>query len=151
MDGAADDTGITNYWGLFTGKFGQPDLATFSDVVITYDTVFVTTYTVDDDGNTIDKYDSFKVVKSNQQSETSTTISKNSNRHFKVYPNPAETTITVSGLENIDKVGIYSLSGNLIKLIDNSNTINIADLNSGAYFIKVKTGEGIFIEQFIIK
>ena len=38
---------VENYWGLFSGKFGQTGEPTFSKVDVTPDTITVTTYTVD--------------------------------------------------------------------------------------------------------
>ncbi len=172
MDEVTDDTGITNYWGLFTGKFGQPDLATFSDVVVTYDTVYVTTYTVDDDGNTIDEYDSFKVIKAS--SDTTNSDSTNTDdgaddsddtddsgntsvagsqagNGISIYPNPVTSVLTVSGIESADKIGIFTLSGQRIKLVGNTNTVDVSDLENGVYFIKVKTDEGLYVDQFVVK
>ena len=53
---------VENYWGLFSGKFGQTGEPTFSDIKVTTDTIFVSTYTVNDAG-TPSLYDSFKVIK----------------------------------------------------------------------------------------
>ncbi len=184
MDEAESATGITNYWGLFTGKFGQPDLATFSDVVVTYDTVYVTTYTVDDDGNTIDVYDSFKVTKDSDRADSDSTntdtdtddgsddsgttddtdntddsdntdntsgVANQYGNEISIYPNPVKSVLTVSGIESADKIGIFTLSGQRSKLVSNTNTVDVSDLDNGIYFIKVKTDKGLYIDQFVIK
>ncbi len=228
MGEAESTTGITNYWGLFTGKFGQPDLATFSDVKVTYDTVFVTTYTVDDDGNAIDVYDSFKVTKNgnlstgyivsaeavgggsvtgtgtyaNGENVTLTAVPADgyvfdswsgdftstyaaisftidsdvrviptfteseeddnggvitevqevTKSEFSLYPNPSASTLTISGIEKIQKVGIYSLSGSLIKVLNSgSNIIDVSCLANGCYLVKIKSEDRLYIEQFIVQ
>ncbi|WP_305140364.1 T9SS type A sorting domain-containing protein [uncultured Muribaculum sp.] len=52
---------IENYWGLFSGKFGQTGEPTFSRVDVTPESFTVSTYTVDDNGNPT-LFDSFKVI-----------------------------------------------------------------------------------------
>jgi len=59
-----------------------------------------------------------------------------------VYPNPiTENTLTVKGLKNIEEFEIYDLHGKAIKsnlLLDRStNTIDVSDLQSGVYFIRI--------------
>jgi hypothetical protein len=158
MEAAQEETGITNYWGLFTGKFGQPDLPTFSDVVVTYDTVTVTTYTVDDDGEKIEEYDSFQVVKSTEaidqeddSENISTAINEQEQTDFTIWPNPASDVINIAGLDTIDRVSVYSLSGTLLESVRNTSSIDISDLTTGIYLVKVKSGNNLYVEQFCIK
>jgi flavodoxin len=54
--------GITNYFGLFTGRFGQDGLPTFSNVSVSTDTIKITTYSVNDAGETA-LFDEFMIVK----------------------------------------------------------------------------------------
>lgn len=63
MTALESTTEVTNYFGLFTGRFGQNGYPTFSDIHVTYDTISIVTYYVNDDGSTA-KFDSIKVVKS---------------------------------------------------------------------------------------
>ncbi len=63
MTALESTTEVTNYFGLFTGRFGQNGYPTFSDIHVTYDTITIRTYYVDDDGAT-SMFDSIKVVKS---------------------------------------------------------------------------------------
>lgn len=149
MDDAEDDTGITNYWGLFTGKFGQPDLGTFSDVVVTHDTVYVTTYAVD--GDNLEVYDAFKVTKDDDSSTSTKPEIGNNEQKFVVYPNPASSSITINGIDDIEYVAIYSLTGKLVKKVvgDNKN-INISSLQNGYYLIRIKSGNNLYVEQFIV-
>jgi hypothetical protein len=159
MVAAEDDTGIANYWGLFTGKFGQPDLPTFSDVVVTYDTVTITTYTVDDE--IIEEYDSFQVVKDSDDNDEAdeksdsnditTNIEEEELTEFSIWPNPVSHVLNIAGVETIDNVSVYSLTGKLLKTGGNTSTSDISDLPSGVYFVKVKSGSNLFIEQFLVK
>lgn len=62
MIAALADHGVENYWGLFSGKFGQTGEPTFSRVHVTDDNINIKTYTVDTKGNA-NLYDAFDIVK----------------------------------------------------------------------------------------
>lgn len=70
-----------------------------------------------------------------------------------LYPNPAETYIEISTTEPLTNYTIYSVSGRKI-IQDVSNThqsINIAGLSQGLYFIKISTEKGTVTKKFIKK
>jgi hypothetical protein len=62
---------------------------------------------------------------------------------FEVYPNPANSEVTINGLEdlNISSLEIVNMAGATVKSYDNVNTpsfnMNIAELENGMYFIKI--------------
>ena len=144
MIAAEGSTGITNYWGLFTGKFGQTGEPTFSDVTVTTDTIFVTTYTVDAAG-VATEYDSFKVVKSDDTSAANDAELVN----VQVYPNPSNTVVNVSGIE-VDKMALYNLDGQMVTMTS-ANQVNVSALEKGIYMLKVLSGDKMFVEQVIVK
>ena len=66
--------------------------------------------------------------------------------NFKIYPNPATSTITID-LSSVDNssVDVYDIDGRKIltqKLSNSSNTINIDNLSSGMYLFKVTSDQG---------
>lgn len=62
-----------------------------------------------------------------------------------LYPNPVTSSLKISMLAKIEKVEIYSLSGNLVKSIEaNFETIDMSYLSNGSYVLKVFTEQGIF-------
>jgi len=63
MDSAETTLGITNYFELFTGRFGQTGRPTFSYVRVSTDTITISTYEVFDNA-TASLFDEIKVVKS---------------------------------------------------------------------------------------
>ncbi|MEI8203349.1 MAG: metallophosphoesterase [Bacteroidota bacterium] len=63
MNAAFAQTGVNNYFNLFSGRFGQNGLPTFSNVTVSTDTLSITTYSVDSLGGTT-LFDAFKIVKS---------------------------------------------------------------------------------------
>lgn len=73
---------------------------------------------------------------------------------LKLYPNPAESTLTVAFPENINKSEIFNTLGQLV-LVKNANSnevkLDISTLNSGNYFVKVYSGEQTTVTRFIKK
>jgi Secretion system C-terminal sorting domain len=73
---------------------------------------------------------------------------QNEVQNFDVYPNPANNYITVTSSNNslINQIQITDLNGRVINnTIENSvvsSEINIADLSSGIYFVKVSSKQG---------
>lgn len=59
-------------------------------------------------------------------------------KEFVIYPNPAKTTITISGIAEINQLEIYNCLGQQmeIHLLDNK-MLNIADYPKGVYLFKV--------------
>ena len=69
---------------------------------------------------------------------------------FGIYPNPVEDEIHISSEETIREMTIYNIYG--IALSNSQQpTVNVSDLNSGIYFIKIKTDNREIIRQFIKK
>ena len=68
------------------------------------------------------------------------------------YPNPAKDVVTISLDTEIETIVIYDLQGRTVQSIDaiNSNqyTLDIANLNEGAYFIRVNDTE---VKRFLKK
>jgi len=70
------------------------------------------------------------------------------NSNIQIFPNPARTVLNVE-LENVSLIEIYSTTGQLVKRIKNSNTINVEDISSGVLIIKVYNDKGIYSSRFI--
>ena len=74
------------------------------------------------------------------------------NSTITVYPNPTSAELLVSTNLKINKVCILDMSGKTIKSAKlDMNSINVSELNSGIYFIKVITDEKVIIKKFIKK
>ncbi len=65
--------------------------------------------------------------------------------NIQVYPNPFKNTVSVNGgNQQIGTVEIYSISGSLIKkqnITENGQEIELSELKSGIYFLKINTPE----------
>lgn len=77
------------------------------------------------------------------------------NNVFSIYPNPANTTVTVSSKGgNVNNVSIYDVTGRLVSTeVVNvaSVNVNITALPKGVYIVNVKTENGENVEKLIIE
>ncbi len=80
--------------------------------------------------------------------QTSITKEEEVGNTIVIYPNPALTGIFVSGIEENMKIEVIDISGK-IRLSSFEPLINIKSLESGIFFIRVQTKEGIGIQQFV--
>jgi len=78
-----------------------------------------------------------------------TSISKEHHRsiNFSVVPNPANDRITIDSDSYIDIIEVYSILGERIMTKTNTNSINISNLASGIYFIRIGTYFTSFFKQ----
>ncbi len=62
-----------------------------------------------------------------------------------VYPNPATDKIMIKSNELPDEIGIYDLTGNLIKKVEQlqpeKNTISVNEMSTGVYIVRCRKGE----------
>jgi PKD repeat protein len=70
-----------------------------------------------------------------------------------VYPNPASTTVTIGGIDSFTNlnVKVVNLQGQVVTEIDNSLEINISDVESGIYFIKIDCDGQQYLKKIVIK
>jgi len=88
-----------------------------------------------------------------------TSIAKNNITTFNVYPNPSTTkefAIQANSNESILNVEIIDIMGKIVKTVVYSNNINsskidVHNLSSGVYFVKIKTDKGIGTQKVIVK
>ena len=67
-----------------------------------------------------------------------------------VFPNPAKTTLTVTGVEAGSKIDLYSVNGALLKSIpaqNNSMDIDVSFLQKGIYLLKVGAQTTKFVKN----
>lgn len=72
-----------------------------------------------------------------------------SNISIKLYPNPTTHNINVKSDERIKSLKIYALNGKALRETKNHNSLNVSDLPSGIYILKVETSDGTAIKKFI--
>ena len=67
-----------------------------------------------------------------------------------IFPNPAIDNVTIQLKSKIDFVKIYSLDGNL-KISSIEKKINLNNLNSGIYILKIKSGNSFYVKKMVKK
>lgn len=72
---------------------------------------------------------------------------------FSIYPNPANDRLYVETKTNVKEIAIYDIYGRqqTINKLSSDNSINIADLNAGIYFVKILTENGESVKRFVKK
>jgi len=72
--------------------------------------------------------------------------------NFKLYPNPANTTLNLGNLQQNAQISIFSMDGKLMKQQDittSESNINIEDFPKGVYLLKVNNKEVNMVQKFI--
>jgi hypothetical protein len=67
------------------------------------------------------------------------------NEVLSIYPNPANTYITVKGNENMQRVAVVDILGNVLvqeNVQSTLHTVNLSDLSNGIYFVRVTGKDG---------
>lgn len=128
---------VNNYWGLFSGKFGQTGDPTFSKVTVSTDGINIVTYTVDGNGNA-SKFDSFKVIKGS----SATDISSGKTQTVRIAADKSG-KITVYGV-NPEKIEVYGLDGMLFKSVASASSIDATTLAQGNYIVKATSDGHIY-------
>lgn len=76
-----------------------------------------------------------------------------SNTNFKVYPNPVATILNIVTTNSItiNSITIYNSIGQLIQIVSNPTnaSIDVSELQSGVYFLRLTTEKGIESLKFI--
>jgi hypothetical protein len=73
--------------------------------------------------------------------------------YFEVYPNPVSTILNINSKKQIEinSIAIYNVLGQLVITIPNAqqvSTIDISDLKTGNYFIKINSDKGTTNAKF---
>jgi uncharacterized repeat protein (TIGR01451 family) len=71
-----------------------------------------------------------------------------------VFPNPATTLINIQSSSTIEAIEIWNTLGqkiNAIQISADKKQVAISALASGLYFMKIRTGDGIGVKQFVKK
>lgn len=53
-----------------------------------------------------------------------------------LYPNPVKDVLTVSSNKKVNSISVYNTAGQLVKTIQNANTVNMSNLSAGVYVVK---------------
>ena len=76
------------------------------------------------------------------------------NASFNIYPNPVNDRLYIETEVEIEKVEIYTITGVLVyneQCTMNNLQLDVTNLNSGVYFVKVVTDNGEIVKRFVKK
>ncbi len=73
---------------------------------------------------------------------------------FNVYPNPAKEELLIATEVQVKEVAIYDIYGrqtkvNSLQTTDFVHSVNVADLETGIYFVNIKTDNGNIVKRFV--
>jgi endo-1,3(4)-beta-glucanase len=99
-------------------------------------------------GLAVTKYITYKVGTSCETLSISDEILEN---EITIFPNPAKSQLHIRATSvEIARVEIYSTLGTLVKKVSNNKApINIEEISSGLYLVKIYTEKGIVIKRFL--
>lgn len=69
---------------------------------------------------------------------------------IKLYPNPTSDILKIEGINTLEKVRIFDMSGKLVKEVKDQ-VINIKDLEAGQYIVNVYSGNEVISNRIIKK
>ncbi len=70
---------------------------------------------------------------------------------FEIYPNPASESVTIASENKIESIEVLDMSGRILKTqTGESNIIDVNNLNSGTYVIRLTTENGSGSETLVI-
>lgn len=135
---------VENYWGLFSGKFGQTGEPTFSRVDVSSEEINITTYTVDDLGNATE-FDSFKIVKNSTGTGVESTEDSN---NVRISYNASSSNITVEGMVP-ETVEVFSVDGKLVASATGA-IVSATGFADGCYIVKAVSGEKSYFNKIYV-
>jgi hypothetical protein len=93
-------------------------------------------------------YDGYKLYLDDIQvrTEDPVGIEEKNDVQISVYPNPTSNHLFITSELQIEKVQLFSMNGQLI-VTETNSTLNISELDSGSYVLRVITERGIFSKR----
>ena len=71
-----------------------------------------------------------------------------------MFPNPANSYVTINGLNNIQKIELINMQGQIIKTIlvkGNSSLIDVSSITNGIYQLKLSSSKQSQIERLVVE
>jgi len=101
---------------------------------------------------TVDNFGNISAKKASAQATINTVSVYDVNASkLAVYPNPVESVLNINGVENVSRIEVIGITGNIIKATKASTTISVTDLTQGAYFLKVYSDQKVYTTRFVKK
>ena len=66
-----------------------------------------------------------------------------------IYPNPATSEVFIDGMDHVESIYVFNMNGSLVKKVNGQRNVDVADLYSGMYIMKIHTDKAIYSAKFI--
>ena len=149
MEAIEASLGLTNYFEMFTGRFGQIQHPSFSDITVSTDTINIKTYAVNS-SNVATLYDNIKVVKFTDIG-TGQPFNK-IHDSITIYPVPVKDYAYINMQNTVEaKVEVYSSKGNIVltEVINGSTRVDLKNLAKDVYILKVMSGINNYVFKIV--
>jgi len=150
MNTMESSLGMTDYFGLFNGRFGQASNS-YSYITVSTDEINVNTYSVSG-LNVATLYDNYKVLKFKDVINGFDNAYSDNQNAIIIYPVPVKDYVYIKLKNSVkSKVEVFSSKGTLVKTeqINGSTGINLQDLAKDVYILKVVSGADIYKVKFV--
>lgn len=69
---------------------------------------------------------------------------------FNIYPNPVENELYIETEMSVEEISVYDVFGRKLSAVSyQQSVVDVTELNSGVYFVKVRTSEGEIVKRFV--
>jgi hypothetical protein len=98
---------------------------------------------------TVDNFGNKSASTASVSATVKTTSANYHSTEISVYPNPVLNTLTIRGIDIINKVEIIGITGNIVKSLYGFDKIDVTELLKGVYILKVNGNNKVFTSRFI--
>lgn len=144
MNSSSSTTGVPNYWSLFTGRFGQTGEPTFSNIDVTSDTIFISTYAINNTTGNTYLFDQIKITK-----QLPTSVNVIQTDQTKVILEEDKKHIKITGMD-VQRIHLYDVRGRLVAKNNHSDKLSVSNINKGIYLIRVFGKDDIINKKILI-
>lgn len=71
-------------------------------------------------------------------------------QNIKIYPNPTTDIVSINGLDNILKIKVFDLKGQLVKEVE-SDVVNLKETQKGTYIVNFYTDSNVYSHKILKK
>ena len=66
-----------------------------------------------------------------------------------IYPNPSTGIVNITGVEQVDEIRVFTISGQLVKKAENTSSIDLSSEMRGLYMIEIKSDGKTIVNRLI--
>jgi len=150
-DNATDDVAI-NYYNIYQDDVLIKEKLYAVKTVNTYTAKALADGTYNFSIETVDNFGNISAKKASVSAIVSTVSVDNiAASKLAVYPNPVVSELNIKGVDQVSRVEVIGITGNVLKVQTSGSSINVADLSKGAYILKVYTAKEVLSTRFVKK